>query len=288
MQIKNPCLVLGWSTKHTKTWTRWNRAYTRNWIRRTSRYMKNWTPTNKGQRRGWMRKSKVRTGVCVERRRAARLREYKLKLVQVRAASTRPTAGFFSEARWETRGLANQFSRREGRLGAGAAGWLQGETHSGHRTMGATSQRARGRPLGAARPAVSIRAAALGGPWEDAGGQPGRAELRRTTPRRAAVRRGAVLRRASSGCGCPAVARRSLSRASSRRATAAPPRPAAPRPPPFPALSRTCHCAASRCRALTGAAAEPQPTGGSRPPGVERAGADRTNCRLGAANCSGD
>lgn len=51
----------------------------------------------------------------------------------------------------------------------------------------------------------------------------------------------------------------------------APPLPVAPLPPPFPAPSRTRRCAASRCRALTGAAegeaAEPQPTGGSRLPG---------------------
>lgn len=90
--------------------------------------------------------------------------------------------------------------------------------------------------------------------------------------------RRAALRRASARHRCPGVAGRRL-RPPPPGVARPLPRPVPPRPAPrlrglpslFPALSRTCHSAASRCRALTGAAegeaAQPQPTGGSRLPG---------------------
>lgn len=104
------------------------------------------------------------------------------------------------------------------------------------------------------------------GPWEDAGGRPGRAVLRRATPR------GRRLGERPQATAAPALPGDSFA---SPHVARPPPRPALLRGSAasslFPVLSRTCHSAASRCRALTGAAegeaAEPQPTGGSRLPG---------------------
>lgn len=205
------------------------------------------TLTNGGQR-GWIRKSRIRTGMCMERSGTARLRKYKLKLLQVHKGSTPPLAGFFSEIPWASRSGPRKpvfmgKAPESDRLGPGSSGVALRRGQRGHRTMGTTSQRGCRRSLSTSHKRGAPRGGEAGGELPGQGSPPGPGTVGGCG--RAAGTSGAkesdseegggadraALRRASAGHGCLSVARRQP-HLPSRLATAAPPCPAASLPPP--------------------------------------------------------
>lgn len=244
--------------------------------------------------------------MCMGRSGTARLRKYKLKLLQVHKGSTPPLAGFFSEIPWASRSGPRKpvfmgKAPESDRLGPGSSGVALRRGQCGHRTMGTTSQRSCRRSLSTSHKRGAPRGGEAGGelpgqgsppgPWEDAGGRPGRAVLRRATPRRVAALTGRRLGERPQATAASALLGDSLT---SPRASRPPPRPAL-RVPSRPHLSSSFSNLPLRSEPLPSADGSGRGRGRRAsadrwlaPPGAERAGADRSNCRLGAANRSGD
>lgn len=230
----------------------------------------------------------------MERSRAASLRECKTCSSEHRQHAA--TVGFFSEAHWAAgQGLQNQFSW-DGAQRGGSEADAALAPHNGlnltERLREPPQREPHMGPSGRRGRRVSDQAAALGD-W-DRGKRCGRGEWWGGERGQDKARRGAVLRERRSG-ELPLVA-------------ATPPLPGdclaslhvsrpAPRPTPrlrglpFPAFSnppRRSEPLPSADGSGRGRGRRASADRWLAPPGAERAGADRSNCRLGAANRSGD